>query len=87
MSPDLTGYFFPSLFSLVFVSAYYGFFRIIRRKPRILETLIGAVPVSIAAIIFESYLFNYLGIVIGFPVARPPHIYMTNARRRGGLVP
>ena len=71
MSPDLTCYFFPALFSMVFVSAYYGFFRIIKRKPRILEILIGAVPVSIAAIIFESYLFNYLGIVIGLLIIAP----------------
>ena len=35
------------------------------------EMLIGAVPVSIAAIIFESYLFNHLGTIIGLLVIAP----------------
>jgi hypothetical protein len=32
---------------------------------------LGAVPVSIAAIIFESYLFNYLGTALGLLVVAP----------------
>ena len=71
MSTDMMGYLFPAIFSVIFVSAYYGLFTIIKRRPGLLEVLLGAVPVSIAAIIFESYLFNYLGTAVGLLVVAP----------------
>ena len=71
MSPDFLGYILPALFSLSFVLAYSVIFRSIKKGPRLIEVLIGSIPISIAAIIIEPYLFGYLGMLLGLLVVAP----------------
>ena len=71
MLSDLTGYFFPALFSLSFVLVYYGIFKLIGRQPRLIEIVIGLSLVSAAAVILESYLFTALGTLLGLLVVAP----------------
>ena len=71
MSADPTGYFFAALFSLVFVLAYYGIFRLLGLRAGIIEMAIGASAVSIAAIFLEQYIFTMYGTFIGLLVAAP----------------
>ena len=68
---NLAGYALPLSLSAAFVAAYIGIFRLLKIKPRMIELLVGAVPVSIAAVIAETYLFNYTGTLIGLIIAAP----------------
>lgn len=67
----MPGYFLPALFSLFFILIYLGIFRLGKMRPRFIEVMIGAVPVSFAAIILEPYFFNYLGMLLGLLIIAP----------------
>ncbi|MCW6159217.1 MAG: PrsW family intramembrane metalloprotease [Thermoplasmatales archaeon] len=71
MSADWMAYVLPSLFSFSFVLVYVRIFRLIKKAPRTIEMLTGSIPISITAVILESYLFNYLGTLLGLLVAAP----------------
>ncbi len=65
-------YVLPFLFSFVFIIVYYSIFRlIIKIKPRFIELIIGASAVSLSAVIFEIYLFDYFGLLLGLLVIAP----------------
>ncbi|MEM0136694.1 MAG: PrsW family glutamic-type intramembrane protease [Thermoplasmatales archaeon] len=70
MLTDLSDYIFPSLFSAIFILAYFGIFSL-KFRPRIVEIIIGLSLVSVAAIIIESYLFTVFGTVLGLLVIAP----------------
>ncbi len=67
----ILNYVLPFLFSFIFIIVYYSIFRLIKIKPRFIELIIGASAVSLAAVIFEIYLFDYFGLLIGLLVIAP----------------
>lgn len=53
------------------VAAYWLFYKRLGQRPRLLSALLGAVPVSIAAIFLELAAFSYIDVFMGLIVASP----------------
>ena len=60
-----------TIISSLFIAVYYGLFSAMHRRPRLKSLLLGALPVSLAAVLIESMIISVFSAFVFLVVLAP----------------